>query len=59
VGAIMMYCNSPNNTNQGDSTFEDANRFIKINNYKNKKLRFGFLLLAIGLIISLIATGLS
>jgi len=53
-GAVLMYMNSPDNTQKGFPGFGDADRGIKISNNKNRKLKYGFLLLVLGLFISLL-----
>jgi hypothetical protein len=55
-GAFLMYINSPVNQNIALYTREENQKFIKTNNDKNRKLKYGFLLLVIGLFISLITT---
>jgi hypothetical protein len=59
-GAYMMYKNSPDLPEKDLSTLPDAERFKEINRRvvfpKSKQLRNGFLLLAIGLLISFITT---
>jgi hypothetical protein len=57
LATILMYLNSPDNTAKGFHMFgEDDEKFRRIDNKRNKRLRFGFLLLLIGIAISLIST---
>ena len=56
VAAIVMYLNSPNNTENGSYLFDDYEYFRQIENKKNGRLKLGFLLLLIGIGLSLIST---
>ena len=56
IAATIMYLNSPVNRHIVLYTREENEKFIKNNNLKNKRLKQGFLLLVIGLAISLITT---
>jgi len=53
VGAVIMYRNSPVNQMPWGSTFADASMFRKKFKKKNDWLRYGFLILAVGVCLSL------
>jgi hypothetical protein len=56
-GAIMMFLNSPNNTSSIDPLLDDYEEEAQpIEDKKNKRLKQGFLLLLIGILITLIST---
>ena len=58
-GALLMYLNSPINQHIVLYTREENQKLIKRNHIKNKRLKQGFLLLTVGLLISVVATILS
>jgi hypothetical protein len=53
AGALLMYLNSPVNRITGNT--HGGNFDHTIPNRKNKKLKFGFLLLSLGIILSLLS----
>jgi hypothetical protein len=58
IAAIIMYLNSPDNIEKGDYLFDDYEYFRLLDIKKNKRLKFGFLLLLIGIAIALISTAI-
>jgi len=55
AGAVLMYLNSPNNTETNASFFDDYDDVKPVEDQKNKRLKNGFLLLVIGILISLVS----
>jgi hypothetical protein len=56
IAAIIMFLNSPNNTETNAAFFDDYDEVRPIENKRNKRLKSGFLLLLIGITISLLST---